>query len=168
MKPQRRRLRRCGPRTHTCHAPTGSRSRTGLPLVGPERHGGCHPCRSIRSANSASDGTTTSAPFTVTIDLQWCGDGVVNGQSIYAEVCDGDEGYVPEGAMCDDECKPIMDCGGDVDVSSSNFPRFDVNPNTGAPEGDDGPRQKATNRVHLGGVHASHVLLPVVPTQAGG
>jgi hypothetical protein len=55
-----------------------------------------------------------------------------------------------------------------LDVSSSNFPRFDVNPNTGAPEGDDGPRQKATNRVHLGGVHASHVLLPVVPTQAGG
>jgi putative CocE/NonD family hydrolase len=50
-----------------------------------------------------------------------------------------------------------------LDISSSNFPRFDVNPNTGAPEGSAGPRQKAHNRVHVSGVHASCVVLPVVP-----
>jgi len=49
-----------------------------------------------------------------------------------------------------------------LDVSSSNFPRFDVNPNTGAPEGSDGPRVEATNRVHLGASRASHVVLPLV------
>lgn len=50
-----------------------------------------------------------------------------------------------------------------LDISSSNFPRFDVNPNTGAPEGSAGPRQKAHNRVHLSAVHRSRVILPVVP-----
>lgn len=54
-----------------------------------------------------------------------------------------------------------------LDVSSSNFPRFDVNPNTGAPEGEDGPRVKALNRVHLGGTRASHIVLPVVPPGSG-
>jgi predicted acyl esterase len=53
-----------------------------------------------------------------------------------------------------------------LDISSSNFPRFDVNPNTGAPEGSAGPRQVAHNRVHMSVVHGSHVLLPVVPAQA--
>jgi hypothetical protein len=50
-----------------------------------------------------------------------------------------------------------------LDISSSNFPRFDVNPNTGAPEGSAGPRRKALNRVHLSQVHASLLLLPVLP-----
>jgi predicted acyl esterase len=50
-----------------------------------------------------------------------------------------------------------------LDISSSNFPRFDVNPNTGAPEGSSGPRQKARNRVHVSSVHASCVVLPIVP-----
>jgi hypothetical protein len=50
-----------------------------------------------------------------------------------------------------------------LDISSSNFPRFDVNPNTGAPEGSDGPRQKALNAVHVSAGHASRVVLPVVP-----
>lgn len=49
-----------------------------------------------------------------------------------------------------------------LDISSSNFPRFDVNPNTGAPEGSAGPRQKAINRVHMSAVQRSQVLLPVV------
>jgi putative CocE/NonD family hydrolase len=49
-----------------------------------------------------------------------------------------------------------------LDISSSNFPRFDVNPNTGAPEGSAGPRQVAVNSVHLGGCHASRIVLPVV------
>ncbi|GAA4203486.1 CocE/NonD family hydrolase [Actinocatenispora rupis] len=37
-----------------------------------------------------------------------------------------------------------------LDVSSSNFPRFDVNPNTGGTEVDSRRRVVATNRVHLG------------------
>ena len=50
-----------------------------------------------------------------------------------------------------------------LDISSSNFPRFDVNPNTGAPEGSAGPRQVAHNRIHVSARHPSHVVLPVVP-----
>lgn len=50
-----------------------------------------------------------------------------------------------------------------LDISSSNFPRFDVNPNTGAPEGSAGPRRKALNRIHLSQQHPSRLLLPVLP-----
>lgn len=50
-----------------------------------------------------------------------------------------------------------------LDISSSNFPRFDVNPNTGAPEGSAGPRQIAHNSVHLSARHPSQIVLPVVP-----
>lgn len=54
-----------------------------------------------------------------------------------------------------------------LDIASSNFPRFDVNPNTGAPEGGAGPRVVAFNSVHMGGTHASRVVLPVVPLPPG-
>jgi hypothetical protein len=50
-----------------------------------------------------------------------------------------------------------------LDISSSNFPRFDVNPNTGEPEGRAQRRQAAVNRVHLSVRHPSSVLLPVIP-----
>jgi uncharacterized protein len=49
-----------------------------------------------------------------------------------------------------------------VDVSSSNFPHFDFNPNTGEPEGKATHTQVATNRVFLDRDHPSHVLLPVI------
>ncbi|MEN3354178.1 MAG: uncharacterized protein V7640_2336 [Betaproteobacteria bacterium] len=49
------------------------------------------------------------------------------------------------------------------DISSSNFPRFDVNPNTGEPEGRACRRQIAANRVHASARYPSHVLLPVIP-----
>jgi putative CocE/NonD family hydrolase len=55
-----------------------------------------------------------------------------------------------------------------LDVSSSNFPRFDVNPNTGAPEGSAGPRRKARNSIHLSPVHRSQLLLPVLPASSPG
>lgn len=42
-----------------------------------------------------------------------------------------------------------------VDIASSNFPRFDVNPNTGAPAGTVSRPVKARNRVHWGGDHPS-------------
>ena len=35
-----------------------------------------------------------------------------------------------------------------VAVTSSNFPRFDVNPGTGRPWSDGGPKVKQTNRIH--------------------
>ena len=50
-----------------------------------------------------------------------------------------------------------------LDVSSSNFPHFDVNPNTGAPEGAGLERQIARNTVFMNQEHASHVILPIVP-----
>jgi putative CocE/NonD family hydrolase len=53
-----------------------------------------------------------------------------------------------------------------LDVSSSNFPHFDVNPNTGAPEGTGLVRQIARNSVFLNQDHPSHVILPIVPPRA--
>ncbi|MEU0537378.1 CocE/NonD family hydrolase [Amycolatopsis tolypomycina] len=51
-----------------------------------------------------------------------------------------------------------------LDVSSSNFPRFDVNTNTGAREVGDRRKVVATNRVHVGG--RSWLTLPVLPDSA--
>jgi predicted acyl esterase len=48
------------------------------------------------------------------------------------------------------------------DVSSSNFPRIDVNPNTGGPLGFPGPVHTADNTIHHDADHPSHVILPVV------
>jgi uncharacterized protein len=50
-----------------------------------------------------------------------------------------------------------------LDVSSSNFPHFDVNPNTGAPEGTGLTRQVARNTLYLDRARASYVVLPIVP-----
>jgi putative CocE/NonD family hydrolase len=50
-----------------------------------------------------------------------------------------------------------------VDISSSNYPRFDVNPNTGEPLQQHRRMVVADNTVHHGGDRASHIVLPVVP-----
>ena len=52
-----------------------------------------------------------------------------------------------------------------VDVTSSSFPRFDRNPNTGHPLGQDGPDdlQPAMQTVYHDGDRPSHILLPVIP-----
>ena len=50
-----------------------------------------------------------------------------------------------------------------LDIASSNFPRFDVNPNTGEPLGRHSGEVAARNCVHLSPGRASHVVLPVVP-----
>ena len=50
-----------------------------------------------------------------------------------------------------------------VDISSSNFPRFDLNPNTGEPMGRHTRTLVAHNAVHLDNTHPSHVVLPVIP-----
>ncbi len=50
-----------------------------------------------------------------------------------------------------------------LDVSSSNFPRFDVNPNTGEPLGVGRRTVVADNEVFHDGERASHVVLPMIP-----
>ncbi|HMQ35411.1 MAG TPA: CocE/NonD family hydrolase [Chloroflexaceae bacterium] len=50
-----------------------------------------------------------------------------------------------------------------LDISSSNFPRFDLNPNTGEPMGRHTHTQLADNLVFLDRGHPSLVVLPVVP-----
>ena len=50
-----------------------------------------------------------------------------------------------------------------VDISSSNFPRLEVNPNTGEPVGRHSHTVVAENTVHTGAGQASHVVFPVVP-----
>lgn len=49
-----------------------------------------------------------------------------------------------------------------VDISSSNFPRFDVNPNTGEPLNEHRGLVIATNSIYHDNLHASHIVLPVV------
>lgn len=49
-----------------------------------------------------------------------------------------------------------------LDISSSNYPQFDINPNTGAPEGCTDEFRVAMNQVHCGGSHPSRLSLPVV------
>lgn len=53
-----------------------------------------------------------------------------------------------------------------VDVSSSNFPRFDVNPNTGEPLGDHRRSQITTNTVYHSRQHPSRIILPVITKEA--
>ena len=50
-----------------------------------------------------------------------------------------------------------------LDISSSNFPRFDVNPNTGEPIGLDRRRVVADNTVYHDRSRSSHVVLPIIP-----
>jgi len=52
-----------------------------------------------------------------------------------------------------------------LDISSSNFPHFDANPNTGEPEARSRSRRAATNRIYLEAGHPSHVVLPVIPAR---
>eukprot|EP01037_Dinobryon_pediforme_P005816 gene5816-5880_t len=47
-----------------------------------------------------------------------------------------------------------------LDISSSNFPKFDVNPNTGEPDGAAIRKRVAVNTIHLEG---SHLVLPHMP-----
>jgi len=48
-----------------------------------------------------------------------------------------------------------------IDISSSNFPHFDINPNTGAPEGIASEYVSATNRVYCSRHHPSRVCMSV-------
>ena len=49
-----------------------------------------------------------------------------------------------------------------LEVSSSNFPRFDRNLNTGKPASTDSTFVKATNTVYHDSTHPSALVLPIV------
>jgi putative CocE/NonD family hydrolase len=53
-----------------------------------------------------------------------------------------------------------------LDISSSNFPRFDVNPNTGEPLGRNTHTQVALNTIHHDAEHPSHIVLPLIPSES--
>ncbi|MGH7087253.1 MAG: CocE/NonD family hydrolase, partial [Acetobacteraceae bacterium] len=50
-----------------------------------------------------------------------------------------------------------------LDVSSSNLPKFDVNPNTGEAEGEARRQRRAVNSVFTGPSHPSRIVLPELP-----
>jgi len=49
-----------------------------------------------------------------------------------------------------------------LDISSSNFPHFDTNPNTGEPEGAATRTQSAQNHLFVDLNHPSHIFLPII------
>jgi uncharacterized protein len=53
-----------------------------------------------------------------------------------------------------------------VDVSSSSFPRFDVNPNTGEPLAEHRRMQRAINTIYHSSEHRSSIILPIA-TRSG-
>ncbi len=52
-----------------------------------------------------------------------------------------------------------------IDISSSNFPRFDVNPNTGEPMGRHTHTMRAQNILYMDQAHPSHIVLPLIPME---
>jgi putative CocE/NonD family hydrolase len=54
-----------------------------------------------------------------------------------------------------------------LDVSSSNFPHFDVNPNTGEPSGRERRLVVAHQVVYHDADRPSHIVLPIVPREPG-
>jgi uncharacterized protein len=50
-----------------------------------------------------------------------------------------------------------------LDISSSNFPRFDVNPNTGEPLGLSTRMVTADQAIYHDADHPSQIVLPVIP-----
>lgn len=50
-----------------------------------------------------------------------------------------------------------------LDIAGSNFPHFDINPNSGEPEGSFEHPRKAETRIFVGASRPSHLVLPVIP-----
>ena len=51
-----------------------------------------------------------------------------------------------------------------LDLAGSNFPHFDVNPNSGEPEGAMEHRRRATTHIFVDAGRPSHLVLPLIPT----
>lgn len=49
-----------------------------------------------------------------------------------------------------------------VDITSSNFPQFDRNPNTGDDLGSSAEVRVAAQTIHHGGTKSSYIVLPIV------
>lgn len=49
-----------------------------------------------------------------------------------------------------------------IEIASSNYPQFDLNPNTGEPEGAWTKMKIARNRIHFGGMTSSKIVLPML------
>jgi len=50
-------------------------------------------------------------------------------------------------------------------LAGSNFPHFDVNPNSGEPEGSAEHPRRATTRIFVDRTRPSHLVLPVIPPE---
>ena len=50
-----------------------------------------------------------------------------------------------------------------LDLAGSNFPHFDINPNSGEPEGSMDRKRRATTQIFVDAARPSHVVLPVIP-----
>jgi hypothetical protein len=50
-----------------------------------------------------------------------------------------------------------------LDIAGSNFPHFDINPNSGEPEGAMERTRRATTRIFVDASRPSHIVLPVIP-----
>ena len=51
-----------------------------------------------------------------------------------------------------------------LDIAGSNFPHFDVNPNSGEPEGSSGRPRKATTQIFVDRGRASFLTVPMIPS----
>src|SRR5262249_52186194 len=51
-----------------------------------------------------------------------------------------------------------------LDIAGSKFPHFDVNPNSGEPEGSFERPRRATTRIFADVGRPSHLVLPIIPT----
>ncbi|MCD6518835.1 MAG: CocE/NonD family hydrolase [Anaerolineae bacterium] len=54
-----------------------------------------------------------------------------------------------------------------LEISSSNFPRFERNPNTGHPVQDEGEMIVARQKIYHDAEHPSQIILPIVPPKEG-
>jgi uncharacterized protein len=50
-----------------------------------------------------------------------------------------------------------------LDLAGSDFPHFDINPNSGEPEGAMNRKRRATTRIFVDAARPSHLVLPVIP-----
>ncbi|MCB1064991.1 MAG: CocE/NonD family hydrolase [Verrucomicrobiae bacterium] len=111
----------------------------------------------------------SSADFPEGFDLIM-GDGIIRAR--YRD-SDKEENLMTPGEIYEftiklDPCSNVFKKGNRirVDISSSNFPRFDVNPNSGEPANDYRRMITAINTIHHDSVHPSHIVLPLMPVEA--
>ena len=53
-----------------------------------------------------------------------------------------------------------------LDISSSNYPRFDINPNSGERIGEERMWIVAHQKIYHDVYHPSHIILPIIPQES--